>query len=707
MNNTTISGTGKNSSIRLQYGNLVMYSGVIDSGSDDSITSSGTASSPLSTVTIYDGNITGTCRLAYSADVTVYGGKISGKLSKESSLTADASIKFYNGSVSGFDPSAYLADCACVQATEAGYVIWNYAHKEGTCTEDCVYELALGENKITQEVGSHSYVSTGNSWVCEGCGSVKEQKETTDCAHGCTVSEWIPWDGITGTDGGHYYLTSDLTLADQVQITGGVKVCIDLNGHTVTAPKAMRAFRLTSAGTELNLMDSSEAKTGTVRGSGYVMEPSENDANAHGGLIYVHTAHLNIYDATITGGKTTGERGGNIYCASGVVTLNNAKVTDGQNIDGIAARGGNICIFNPGSQLIVKGSSSKITGGVASRDSKAYGGNIYCGIGATIVIYDGEISGGYADSDGANIEMMSGKESEGRKGYCYIYGGTIGTAHEDTPEGVNSFVVYGTTSYMNELYVYGGHIDSIYDNGNYNTIKFYAGTLGFDPRTSNYDKSSALGECACITVNSDTYTVTHAYGTETCDHCSATDFSKEHTYTLASPHDYTQNALLCGNCGHVRAVLDVSSVTLRPGAAGVYWGGNITWDQADPDIVACGIVLSAENPQPVADDSDSSCRYTVGSKSVLLSGIMKTENTTATNKANAQKPIYGRAYLKLSDGTYLYSETVSTCLKDVVETIDGKYWDSLSATQKAALAAMYSAYADVMATWTVKNLKAY
>lgn len=708
VNGATISGTGKNSSIRLQYGNLVMYSGVIDSGSGDAISSSGTASSPLSTVAIYDGTVTGVLRVAYSADVKLYGGTFTGNFTMENTLTADASVKIYNSTISSFNPSAYLADCACVQATEAGYLVWNYGHKENSCSSDCPYETALQEGKkITQLNGGHSYVDNDTQWVCSGCGATKAYKENTACAHGCTVDAWIPWDGVTVADGAHYYLTGDLKLENQVQITGGIQVCIDLNGYTVTAPDAERAFRLTTAGTLLNLMDSSKDNTGTVRGSGITKEPTTADTNAHGGLIYVHTAHLNIYDATVTGGKTTGERGGNIYCASGVVTLNNAKVTDGQNIDGIAARGGNICIFNPGAQLIVKGSGSKITGGIASRDSKAYGGNIYCGIGATIVIYDGEISGGYADSDGANIEMMSGKESEGRKGYGYIYGGTIGTAHEDTPEGVNSFVVYGTTSYMNELYVYGGHIDSIYDNGNYNTIKFYAGTFGFDPRTSNYDKSSALGECACITINGDTYTVTHAYGTETCDHCSATDFSKEHTYTLASPHDYTQNTLLCGNCGHVRAVLDVSSVTLRPGAAGVYFSGNITWDQADPDIVACGIVLSAENPQPVADDSDSSCRYTVGSKSVLLSGIMKTENTTAANKANAQKPIYGRAYLKLSDGTYLYSETVTTCLKDLVETIDGKYWDNLSATQKAALATMYNAYATVMDSWAIKNLKAY
>ena len=703
MNGSTVSGNGKNCSVRLQYGNLVIYSGTIDSGTGDALTISGTSGTPVSTVVIYDGNIAGTVKLAYSADMQVYGGEISGNLTKESNLTANASIKFYNGRTS-FDPAAYLADCACAQTTETGYVVWNYAHKEGACFETCAYEIALAEAKIIQENGSHNYVSIGNNWVCSSCGTTKEQKETTACSHGCTVTEWIPWDGVTVADGGHYYLTGDLTLANQVEITTGIKVCIDLNGYTITAPKAMRAFRLTTAGTELNLMDSSEAKTGTVRGSGYVMEPSESDANAHGGLIYVHTAHLNLYDVTVTGGMTTGERGGNIYCASGIVTLNNAKVTNGQNIDGIAARGGNICIFNPGAMLIVKGSRSQITGGVARRDTKAYGGNVYCGNGATVVIYDGEISGGYASSDGANIELMNGKESEGRKGYNYIYGGTIGTVHEDTPEDVHNFVVYGSESYMNELFVYGGNIDSIYDNGNHNTIEIYAGVFAFDPRSLNYDKSSALGGCACVTVTGDTYTVSHINGTDTCAMCSGNDYSQNHSYALADSHNYTDDALVCGNCGHIRATLGISTVVLRPNVAGIYFKGNVTWDETDGDILACGITVSLVNPEPTADGRDESCLYTQGGISALVTNILSAGNTDEENARNARMMIYTRAYVQLSDGRYIYSDTVQVCLEQVVMAVDSQ-WDELTVAQQGALSQMHASFSALMSDWQIPNIK--
>ena len=702
---STISSTGQNSSIRLMYGNMVMYSGTVYSGTDEAITSSGTAGSPVSTVTVYGGSITGDWNVARSADIKVYGGTINGNLTLGSTLTADASLQFYNGRINGFDPSAYLADCACVQATEGGYVVWNYGHKEGTCDETCAYEVALTEStKITQENGGHSYTDDGTQWVCTGCGTRKAYKENTECAHGCTVDQWIPWDGVTVADGAHYYLTEDITLTDQVQISG-MTVCIDLNGFTVTAPKAERAFRLTTANTLLNLMDTSEANTGTVKGSGVLKVPTDADANAHGGLIYVHTAHLNIYNATVTDGMTTGERGGNIYCASGIVTLYNAKVTNGQNIDGVAARGGNVCIYNPGAALIIKGSESRVTGGVASRKSMAYGGNIYCGNGANLIIYDGEISGGYADSDGANIELMNGAAASNRNGVHYIYGGTIGAVSEDAPKDVSNFVVYGTTSYLNDLYVFGGYIDAIRDTGNANEIKLYAGTFGFDPRTANNDKSSALGECSCVTVADGVYTVSHTRGTATCSVCSVNDASGEHTYKLTGTHDHTENPLVCSACGYTLATLELSAVTLKPGVAGIYFKGNLIWDETNAGILSCGITVSTKNSQPVADGSDETCMYTAGSVSALVTNILADDKTTAGNKANAKTVIYARAYLQLADGTYIYSGVVACNLQTLVETIDAKQWDALSESQKTALTAMYETYSDVMANWNIPNLK--
>ena len=85
---------------------------------------------------------------------------------------------------------------------------------------------------------------------------------------------------------GHYYLDSDITL-DNKQTMIGAKVCLDLNGHTLTTS---HGFTVT-AGSALNLMGE-----GTVAG----IEAPEN-----GGVFSIQEGGaLNLYKATV---KYTGE----------------------------------------------------------------------------------------------------------------------------------------------------------------------------------------------------------------------------------------------------------------------------------------------------------------------------------------------------------------------------------------------------------------
>jgi hypothetical protein len=153
------------------------------------------------------------------------------------------------------------------------------------------------------------------------------------------------------------------------------------------------------------------------------------------------------------------------------------------------------------------------------------------------------------------------------------------------------------------------------------------------------------------------------------------------------------------------AKLDLSAVTLKPGAAGIYFKGNLTWDQANKNITSCGITVSTKNAQPVADGSDETCLYTTGGVSALVTNILGEDKTVAENKTNAKMVIYARAYLQLADGTYIYSDVVACNLQTMVETIDAKQWDTLSERQKTALAEMYKTYSDVMADWNIPNLK--
>ena len=149
----------------------------------------------------------------------------------------------------------------------------------------------------------------------------------------------------------------------------------------------------------------------------------------------------------------------------------------------------------------------------------------------------------------------------------------------------------------------------------------------------------------------------------------------------------------------------VTTVVLKPGAAGIYFTGNLEWAAKDTSVLSYGFAVSLENALPVADGSDETCLYTQGHASVLVKDIMKTENTTSENGKNARTTIYARAYVQLSDGSYVYSEAVEVTLIQVVMGAQNQ-WNKLSDKQKEALLDMYEQYEDVMRFWKVPNLKA-
>jgi len=150
--------------------------------------------------------------------------------------------------------------------------------------------------------------------------------------------------------------------------------------------------------------------------------------------------------------------------------------------------------------------------------------------------------------------------------------------------------------------------------------------------------------------------------------------------------------------------LAVTTVTLKPGVAGVYFGSNLDWAANDPTILSYGIAVSTENPLPVADDTDATSLYTVGSTSVLIKDILKTENTNRDNSTNARMKIYARAYCKMANGEYKYSDAVAVTLRQVVIGAQNK-WEKLSAAQQEALQQLYNTYEPLMRLWDVPNLK--
>ena len=85
-------------------------------------------------------------------------------------------------------------------------------------------------------------------------------------------------------------------------------------------------------------------------------------------------------------------------------------------------------------------------------------------------------------------------------------------------------------------------------------------------------------------------------------------------------------------------------------------------------------------------------------KSVYVKEIMDPSVTTATNDARAQVPIYTLAYVRLQDGTMLFSDAFAFSLKTAMKQMND-YWNDLDDAGKDTLAKFYLDYAQVMQNW--------
>ena len=115
--------------------------------------------------------------------------------------------------------------------------------------------------------------------------------------------------------------------------------------------------------------------------------------------------------------------------------------------------------------------------------------------------------------------------------------------------------------------------------------------------------------------------------------------------------------------------LDIYAMTLRASDVGVYYKSNFAADEiVAAEVESFGVALSVVTA-PNASNLETYCGYSQftgfeageGANSVgtstLLKGIMKAANGDEKNAKNAAMPVYGRAYIKTSDG-YFFGETV-------------------------------------------------
>ena len=263
----------------------------------------------------------------------------------------------------------------------------NFAYEtydDGTINPNERYNLALATEGMTINVTGNESEETPVTCPCASCNGA--------------VPTWEEWTFTSGnvTSGGHYRLTDDVTLTGRINVKTA-NLCLDLNGHTLTAPTSARAFKVT--GVTLTIMDSGFAASvdadGNLTGkSGKIVG---GQTSSTGGAIYVESTGgaLDLWSGVITDGK--GTNGGNLYVYNGAKANIYGGIVHGGTATG---KGGNL-FANGG---IVNMYGGIVTGGTATTS----GGNFHCTETTEVNMYGGTITDGDIVLGGDTLKIYNG-----------------------------------------------------------------------------------------------------------------------------------------------------------------------------------------------------------------------------------------------------------------------------------------------------------
>ena len=295
------------------------------------------------------------------------------------------------------------------------YDITSTASRLGELTElkknDCVSVIADASGELI-----FGYVTERPATPHEGL---------LHCQHCGKEVEWMDWNSSTSlpTGDGHFILLHDVKVSRETKV-GKVKICLDLNGKTVSqATYGERIYSLRAGGT-MSIMDSVGGGTilpGTSgedgladRGLVIMVSDDKSTFNLYGGtldgtnssamtatVISIRSGTFNMYDGTILGGTSYG-LGGSALTANGIFNMYGGKIVGGKHTDGAFQAG------NPpaGGAIRVLGTTTIYGGIIEGGDSHTKGGVIHLASDAKeagvvrLILKGGTITGGTAPEAG-------------------------------------------------------------------------------------------------------------------------------------------------------------------------------------------------------------------------------------------------------------------------------------------------------------------
>lgn len=575
--------------------------------------------------------------------------------------------------------------------------------------------------------------------------------------------EWTAWTSagqktLGSVPAGHFYLKEDISGSSQKIIKGDV--CLDLNGHTLQSN--LRALLVSGAqytNPLLNVMDS--------KGGGQVISTGGSN-NVGGGTVTVSGGGvLNLYSGTlkyITTEKSSTTLGG-VVSVGGSKDVSTEFNMYGGCVDGSQCR----LVADTGGYIndALDGCGAAIAcysyGSLKIRGGKIIGGKALEGVGRGDCVYvDSKMEQITVAKDAQIDEIWFNSDPTSSLTISGAYTGSFKLNGKTAPvEGVVVSKMTANTDISNAAiahsdgvhFIVGSEEGPVLTNVNPNAT---AVVIDGDNVISYNDLNEAVANANGklirlnvdvsygVTVNADMYLDLNGHSitgkvqiadgkTLYCLDAETDDYTiadgvygkltnvegnvaglPQGTGIAVNPYlMHTENGETTFHC----MGLKLKAMTLRGDKAGVYYKCAFGGDEiVEKYVKSYGVALSVVD-EPTADNLKSNCKYsaftdfTAGGNdldktSTLLKGVMKTTNTEAINRRNVDIPIYGRAYMELTDGTMIFGDTAKRSFKEQIELVNGMWYD-LNIPQRDSAYTIYEDFPSILDSWDIMNIQAY
>lgn len=276
------------------------------------------------------------------------------------------------------------------------------------------------------------------------------------CEHCKEEASWSNWyhKGSLPSTTGHYYLTCDVQMSQQVSLQVEQKICLDLNGFTVTGAENKRVYSCHYAQVDLAVFDYSKAQTGKIVAWG--------EESAQGGCVWVRYGNFSLYGGTLDGSGVVSNVNGAVVAVpkgaqfdmyGGTIIGGKAKYSINSKGTPVAGMGGAVSVagtMNMYGGTIRDGYAECYHNRSKDTYSQGYGGNVVV-IGGTFNMYDGQILNGQAEGGGGNVYVTV-------KGAFNMYDGLLdaGRAMKKGKNGGNLVVATDCKFYMEDGIISNG-----------------------------------------------------------------------------------------------------------------------------------------------------------------------------------------------------------------------------------------------------------